>query len=111
MSRNTVTIADYTARGVDELSARQNSGIHTIALRGGRLHDDMRGDGPPAPCEGSYTARGGTFMFTWDPGAPCTGDFTATWTLRDGELRLRLVRVHDEVDRVLWGVRPFRRIG
>jgi hypothetical protein len=63
------------------------------------------------PCTGRYRVQGRTYVFAWDVGSPCTGDFTATWSLRDGELRPADVRTPEPPDRLIWGLKPFRRIG
>jgi C4-dicarboxylate-binding protein DctP len=112
--RNASTVRDFVSHGVDESSAIDNAGVHTIVLRNGRLHDTLRttpSSPPGKPCEGRYSVRGSTYTFAWDPATPCSGDFTATWSLRDGELRLTSISGHDPVDHVLWGLKPFRRIG
>jgi TRAP-type C4-dicarboxylate transport system substrate-binding protein len=116
--RNTITVRELTAHGVDAPTARQNAGVHTITLRGGRLHDTMRPlepTGAPTndltPCEGRYAVRGATYTFAWDPATNCTGDFTARWSLHDGVLRLTAVRTAEQLDRMIWGLKPFRRIG
>lgn len=106
--RNTITVRDYVAAGVDQASAIQNSGIHTIVLRGGRVHDTLQ---PGKRCDGRYVVRGRIFMFAWDKHTPCTGDFTASWTFRGGELRFTSIRIEDAIGQVLWGSKPFRKIG
>jgi TRAP-type C4-dicarboxylate transport system substrate-binding protein len=110
--RNTITVHDYTAAGVDSGSAFQNSGIHTITLHDGRLHDELRSSLPAGnPCVGSYTVHGHQYTFAWDKTAPCTGDFTAHWSLLGGELRFTSISAPDAIDRTLWGAKPFRKIG
>jgi hypothetical protein len=109
--RNTLTVRDYTSAGVDQATAIQTAGIHTITLRNGRLHDTMRSDlAPQQPCDGTYSVHGLTFIFGWNKGTPCNGDFTAIWSLRGDELRFTSVR-SDLGDRTLWGAKPFRKIG
>jgi TRAP-type C4-dicarboxylate transport system substrate-binding protein len=116
--RNTITVRDLTARGVDQPTARQNAGVHTITLRDGRLHDTMHpleSTGGPTdklvPCEGRYAIRGRTYTFAWDPATDCTGDFTARWSLRGDALRLTAIRTAETLDHIIWGLKPFRRIG
>jgi hypothetical protein len=111
-------VRDLTSRGVDRASARQNAGVHTITLRRGRLHDVMRAlepTGTPAealdPCDGHYALRGQRYTFAWETTTNCTGDFTATWSLRRGVLRLSAISTEDPIDRVVWGLKPFRKIG
>ena len=91
--RNMLTVRDYTSAGVDQPTAIQTAGIHTITLRNGRLHDTMRSDlAPQHPCDGTYSVHGLTFIFAWNKGTPCNGDFTAIWSLRGDELRFMSVR-------------------
>jgi TRAP-type C4-dicarboxylate transport system substrate-binding protein len=109
--RNALTVGDYTSAGVDQATAIQTAGIHTITLRNGRLHDTMRSDlAPQQPCDGSYSVHGRTFIFAWNTDTPCNGDFSAIWSLRGDELRFLSVR-SDLGDRTLWGAKPFRKIG
>jgi hypothetical protein len=111
--RDTISVREYVAHGVDEASALDNAGVHTVVLRDGRVHDSLRTTPPSPPghpCEGHYSVRGSTFTFAWDPGTPASGNFTARWSLRDGELRLTRISGRDAVDHVLWGLKPFPRI-
>jgi hypothetical protein len=111
--RNTITVKDLTAQGIEESVARQNSGIHTVTLRNGRLIDFMRalpGSEQGPGCRGTYRLRGRTYVFAWDPASSCTGDFTATWSLDHGELRLTAISTKEPLDRLIWGLKPFRRI-
>jgi hypothetical protein len=101
--RNTLAVGDYTSAGVDQATAIQTAGIHTITLRNGRLHDTMRSDlAPQQPCDGTYSVHGLTFIFAWNKGTPCNGDFTAIWSLRGDQLRFMSVR-SDPGDSTLWG--------
>jgi hypothetical protein len=111
--RNRKTVRDYTAAGVNETEAIENSGVHTIKLDRGRLWDNMTTPEKPAgaPCEGSYELSGDTITFAWDPDGECHGDFTATWRLTDGELHFTNIRTRERLDEIYWGVRPFRKIG
>jgi TRAP-type C4-dicarboxylate transport system substrate-binding protein len=110
--RNTITMRDLVASGVDRATAIENAvDVHTIVLRRGRLHDTARGGVPGPPCDGSYTVRGHTYTFAWDKTTPCSGDFTARWSLRGGELRLTSISAPDAVDQTIWGLKPFRKIG
>jgi TRAP-type C4-dicarboxylate transport system substrate-binding protein len=106
--RNTITIQDQLSAGVDPGSAAQNSGMHTITLRNGRLHDESS---PGTPCDGSYAVHGHKYTFAWDKGSQCTGDFTALWSLRGGELRFTSISAPNAVDRTIWGAKPFRKLG
>lgn len=113
--RDRKTVEDYTAAGVPKADALYNYGVHTITLDDGRLRDTLTNEDHPdpneSPCEGSYTLSGDTFTFTWDPDGGCSGDFTATWRLSDGELRFTNIRTPELLDKLYWGVRPFRKIG
>ena len=113
--RNSKTVQDFVAAGISEAEAIDNHGVHTITLDGGRLEDTLTTESRPDPsakgCTGTYRLSGDTFIFTWDPDSGCTGDFTATWELSDGELHLTDVRTPERLDAIVWGVRPFRKIG
>jgi TRAP-type C4-dicarboxylate transport system substrate-binding protein len=112
--RTKLTVEEMVAAGVNEARARDNAGVHTITLSDGRLRDTLIPDATSVagkPCDGTYALAGQTFTFRWTPGTPCSGDFTATWSLAGGKLRLADVRDADLVDRTLWGLKPFRKIG
>jgi TRAP-type C4-dicarboxylate transport system substrate-binding protein len=113
--RNSKTVQDFVAAGISEAEAIDNHGVHTVTLDGGRLEDTLTTESRPDPsaegCTGTYRLSGDTFIFTWDPESGCTGDFTATWELSDGELHLTDVRTPERLDAIVWGVRPFRKIG
>jgi Bacterial extracellular solute-binding protein, family 7 len=116
--RNHITIEEMLAAGINEATATDNAGVHTITLTDGQIHDTRSADdtetaGPS--CDATYSVSRHTFTFKWNPGTDCVGDFTATWSLMDGQRRLSKVRCADPqcglVDRVLWGLEPFRKIG
>jgi TRAP-type C4-dicarboxylate transport system substrate-binding protein len=118
--RNEITVDEMIAAGVDEASARDNAGIHTITLTDGKIHDtgisDVTGvEEPGSACDATYSVSGDEFTFTWSPETGCVGDFTATWSMSGGGLHLGDVSCADDqcglVDRVLWGLKPFRKIG
>jgi TRAP-type C4-dicarboxylate transport system substrate-binding protein len=113
--RNRKTVEDFVAAGVDEAEAIDNEGVHTITLDGGRLEDTLTTESRPDPeaggCTGTYRLSGDTFTFAWDPDSDCTGAFTATWRLSDGELHFTDIRTPERLDAIVWGVRPFRKIG
>jgi TRAP-type C4-dicarboxylate transport system substrate-binding protein len=114
--RNEITIEEMVAAGVNDATARDNAGIHTIKLTDGELREtpssDAIGTGPS--CDATYSVTGDSFTFKWTT-TDCVGNFTATWSLSNDELRLSDVRCADSqcglVDRVLWGLKPFRKIG
>jgi TRAP-type C4-dicarboxylate transport system substrate-binding protein len=111
--RNDITAAEFSARGVPEELARQISGLHTFTLSHGRVHDTQTSefpDIPGNPCDASYRSVGRSFTFAWDPTTPCTGDFSATWELSHGQLRFTQIRTDALGDRILWGLKPFRKI-
>jgi Bacterial extracellular solute-binding protein, family 7 len=116
--RNHVTIEEMVAAGINEATARDNAGVHTITLSDGEIHDTRIADDTGttgASCDATYSVARNAFTFKWDPDTDCVGDFTATWSLTDSQLRLGNVRCTDDqcglVDRVLWGLKPFRKIG
>jgi TRAP-type C4-dicarboxylate transport system substrate-binding protein len=88
------------ARGIDSATAATNSGLMTITF-------------------GGYAVRDGRVVVTTDDREECGSAaggvlFDARWTFRDGELRFGDVRSGEGLDllaRVLWGGRPWHKIG
>jgi hypothetical protein len=110
--RNTITFNEYIAAGVDRSWAAANAGtgVHTMTLHHGRARDDVRGTAIPT-CGAHYSLRGHAITWAFDQAPGCNGHFTATWSLRDGELRLTDVKADDLGGSVQFGLKPFRKIG
>lgn len=110
--RNTITFNEYIAAGVDRpwASANAGTGVHTMTLHHGRARDDVRGTAIPV-CGAHYWIRGHTISWAFDQAPGCDGHFTATWSLRNGELRLSDVKADDLGGSVQFGLKPFRKIG
>ena len=108
--RNTITIKEFVAAGVDRAWANASAnGVHTVTLHDGRAFDAVGGQSPP--CGASYSVQGHTIRFTFDEPPGCNGYFTAAWSLSGGELRFTSVQANDAGDRVQFGLKPFRKIG
>lgn len=108
--RNTITVTDYVAAGVDKTWATANAGIHTMTLRHGRARDEVRGPAIPV-CDARYSVHARTIKWKFDGTQGCTGYFTATWSLHGGELRFTAVKADDAGGRAEFGLKPFRKIG
>ena len=80
--------------------------VLTLTLRDGRLR--IHGI-PPPDCLGTYVASGTTISIKEGPG--CRGFIKASWSLRNSQLRLRVTRATDPGDRVLFGGKPWKKIG
>ena len=102
--RTTLTVKELEAAGADHAAAASNGGLWTITLVDGRYSDF-------AGCEASYSISGHTFSLTWDQFTSCTGDFSATWSLRDGKLRFANVAAIAAIDRAIWSLHPWIKIG
>jgi len=63
----------------------------------------------PPLCHGTYTVDGATVTIRQSRG--CHGTVMAGWTLRGDTLRLRVSYATDTGDEVLFGVRPWKKIG
>jgi hypothetical protein len=109
--------AEFLRAGFDESTARGNSGLFTLTLRGGRVSWTIKGD--PSVCKGRYFLSKGTVRFVMDDPSPCGSGpggwiFSAHWRSEDGGIRFTNVQGADSEGprflRIAWG-RLWRRIG
>jgi hypothetical protein len=63
-----------------------------------------------SPCPGTYALTGNVVSIKFQP-PKCEGRITAQWSLRHGELRLRVRRAGLPGDAVTFGAKPWRKIG
>jgi TRAP-type C4-dicarboxylate transport system substrate-binding protein len=115
--RSLLEPAEFLRAGFDESTARGNSGLFTLTLRGGRVSWTIKGD--PSMCKGRYFLSKGTVRFVMDDPSPCGSGpggwiFSAHWRSEDGGIRFTNVQGADSEGprflRIAWG-RLWRRIG
>lgn len=108
---------EFLRAGFDASTARNNSGLFTLTLRGGRISWVIRGD--PVVCTGHYFVSKGYVRFVMDDSSPCGSGsggwiFSARWRKEDGGIRFTNVQGADSEGprflRIAWG-RLWRRIG
>jgi len=93
--------------------AHGNHGVITLTLQDGRYRIQFAGQ-PDAICRGLYTVAGRTF--TIDFYVPtCEGGegaVVARWSvLARGDLRFHVSKATDAGDEVVWGAKPWKKIG
>jgi TRAP-type transport system periplasmic protein len=108
--RVTLTDTELKAAGsVAAFSRPSYGGLITLTLRNGRYRFQP---GTPPKCAGTYTVSGSTIRFRFRPAATyCQGVVTARWSLAGGQLRLHVVSSTNPYDQVVWGGKPWRKIG
>ena len=104
--RVTWTEKQLIAAGTSQRYAHGNHGVLTWTLRDGSFQ--LRWQVPPL-CHGTYVVSGATVSIKQGPG--CSGLFRASWSLRNGQLRLSVTRATDPGDRVLFGGKAWKKIG
>jgi hypothetical protein len=90
---------EFLRVGVDAGSARNSSGLFTLALRGGRISWTIKGQ--PDVCAGRYFLSKGTVRFVMDNPSPCGSGagnwiFSARWRSDDGGIRFTNVQGSDD---------------
>jgi len=96
---------ELIAAGAKPSYAHGNQGILTWKLHGGTFTIDFR---KPPLCRGSYAVVRNTVSIEEGPG--CHGRVKATWSLRNGRLRLHVTRATDPGDSILFGAKPWKKI-
>jgi TRAP-type C4-dicarboxylate transport system substrate-binding protein len=112
--RSLIKPAEFLRAGLDGTTARNNSGLFTLTLRGGRLSWTIKGS--PTVYTGRYFLSKRTVRYVLDkssPGGSGPGGwlFSARWRSEDGGIRLTDVVGPDgpPFDQVAWA-RLWRRI-
>jgi TRAP-type C4-dicarboxylate transport system substrate-binding protein len=112
--RSLISPKEFIRAGLDASTARNNSGLFTLTLRGGRVSWTIRGD--PAVCAGRYFLSKGAVRFVMDNPSPCGSGpggwiFSARWRSEDGGIRFTDVQSSDgpPFDQVAWA-RLWKRI-
>jgi TRAP-type C4-dicarboxylate transport system substrate-binding protein len=108
--RVTLTDTELKAAGpVAAFSRPSYGGLITLTLRDGSYRFQP---GTPPVCTGTYTVSGSTVRFRFRPAATyCQGVVTARWSRAGGQLRLHVVSSTNPYDQVVWGGKPWRKIG
>jgi TRAP-type C4-dicarboxylate transport system substrate-binding protein len=111
--RSLLSPKEFIRAGFDASTARNNSGLFTLTLRGGRVSWVIKGD--PTVCAGRYFLSKGTVRFVMDNPSPCGSGpggwiFSARWRAEDGGIRLTNVQGSEPpFEQVAWG-RLWKRI-
>ena len=108
--RASFTQQELLAGGATPKQAHDNYGIQTLWLKDGRFHQrDVNVLAGMGECRGQYTVSGKTVKINFNVRG-CSGFVVATWSLGNGQLRLH-VTLADTVDRLIYGTKPFKKIG
>jgi hypothetical protein len=107
--RITLTDPELRAAGPPAAFSRPSfGGLITLTLRNGTYR--FRPRTPPA-CTGTYTVDGNRVRLRANPKTYCQGVVTARWSLVAGRLHLHVIASTDPYDQVVWGSKPWQRIG
>jgi TRAP-type C4-dicarboxylate transport system substrate-binding protein len=114
--RSLISPDEFLRAGIDDATARNNSGLFTLTLRSGRVSWTIKGD--PTVCAGRYFRSHGTVRYVMDDPSPCGSGpgnwiFSARWRQEDGGIRFTNVQGVDSPKgflHIAWG-RLWRRIG
>jgi TRAP-type C4-dicarboxylate transport system substrate-binding protein len=107
---------DFLREGIDAAEARNNSGLWTLTLNGGRVSWHSKED-PYTECVGQYFLSKGAVRFVMDSPSPCGAGpgnwiFSARWKREDGGIRFTSVLGSEPpFEQVAWGSKVWRRIG
>jgi hypothetical protein len=99
--------APFVSAHADFGFARGRQVIVTITLRGGRF--SLRDTSARRLCTGGYTGSAGTD--TINETAHCSGLVIASWSLSGGRLHLHVTKATDPGDMVVFGAKPWKKIG
>jgi hypothetical protein len=102
------TQTELLAAGPLAAYARTSYGVITLTLRDGRYRFHPQS---PPECSGRYSVSRTVVTIRADPATYCQGVVTARWSLRAGDLRLRVIGATDPGDRLVWGGKPWKKIG
>jgi TRAP-type C4-dicarboxylate transport system substrate-binding protein len=106
-----VALEDQELKAAGPLAAfsrRSYGGVITMTLRNGRFRFHPR---TPPECTGTYAVSAKIVRFRFDPQPYCQGVVNARWSLAGGQLRLRVVSSTNPYDSLVWGGKPWKRIG
>ncbi len=106
--RLALTDDEVRATGPPAAFSRPSYGVITLTLRNGRYRFHPR---TPPECTGTYALSANTVRFRFHPAAYCQGVVIARWSLDGGRLGLRVVSSTNPYDSVVWGGKPWEKIG
>jgi TRAP-type C4-dicarboxylate transport system substrate-binding protein len=110
--RKNVTERELLATGIGKTDAFRNYGLQTLTLKDGHWRGETRSRANLEPCTGTYSHSGASVTFVGGcAGAPPVFVFMATWRLADGNLYFTIEKPDNAAARVLFGGRPWRKIG
>jgi TRAP-type transport system periplasmic protein len=100
------TAKELAADGTSSSYARRNAGVVTMTMRDGQFTWRVM---PPPNCAGTYTVSGHTVSIKFT--VYCHGLVDATWSVQNDRLHFRVSRATDSGDRILFGRKPWAKIG
>jgi TRAP-type C4-dicarboxylate transport system substrate-binding protein len=100
------TEKQLVAEGASASYAKHNHSVITMTMRDGVFA--QRWSVPPG-CEGTYAVSGNTVSLRQKQ--HCHGLVVARWTLTGRQLRLKVTTATDPGDRILYGAKPWHKIG
>jgi TRAP-type transport system periplasmic protein len=107
--RVTLTDKEMAAAGpIPAYSRPSFGGLITLTMRDGRYIFRPR---TPPICTGTYLVSGSSVRFRVNPRTRCQGVVTARWSLVGGQLHLRVISSTNPYDKVVWGHKPWQKIG
>jgi len=99
---------ELIAAGASRAYARGNAGVVTMTLRNRALKLSYL-DAPD--CLGRYRVVGAGITIVFDRRSGCHGEIVARWSLTGSQLRLRVSKATDPGDEIVFGRKPWRRLG
>jgi hypothetical protein len=94
------------AAGASASYAKHNHSVITMTMRDGRFTQHWS---VPPGCAGTYAVSGNTVSIRQKQ--QCHGLVVARWSLAQGQLRLRITKASDPGDRILYGGKPWGKVG
>jgi hypothetical protein len=100
--------APYRSAHADFGFAQGRRVVITITFRAGGF--SLRDTSRRPTCTGSYTASTKSVSIHERPPA-CRGDISASWSMQGRQLRLHVTRATDPGDAIVFGAKPWRKVG
>jgi hypothetical protein len=104
--RVTWTENQLIAAGMTRQWAHKNFGVVTLTLKNGQF---IWQQVPPPSCAGKYTVSGHNVSFRFT--RVCTGAVRAQWSLSGARLRLHVAGGSDRGTEIVFGGKPWKKIG
>ena len=110
--RKEVTEAEMLATGIGETEAFRNYGIHTVTFKDGEWRDHTRSRANLEDCEGVTKYDGAVMdLFGGCADAPWESQGKLTWQLTGDDLYFTMIEPDNAFTRLLFGGRPWKKIG